>query len=548
MENHGKILIIEDSTRWQGIFQDLLEDEGYFVQIAANYADAMNKLDRQAFHVAIVDIRLSETDETNVEGMRVLEKIVERNDGTSTIIVSGYGTLELSREAFKKYSAFDFLEKDTFEPREFLAIVHRGFERALKEIPRPKVTLKELFKGLTIRDIEIKLPAFGHVAKRQSLLERMFRDLFPLHLVYQGGAKLIRTHTGVFMIQASYWSRGLGKLINVRIGERRLVKAESRNFNRYIQGLVTDNTYTEKAAPPFYTSNLGGLLYILHGAPFEKIRDYGTYYKEEDPDKVVRVLENLFTQTCKALYEIQGIKEAHVNLTKMYAKLIQAMKRRREESERRELLEEQKYLAQMEEPDKDAYFEERKMQRDQEEREKLQLGFPEIDGKPLDPLNFVAGQSFDFHTSVSVIHGDLSAGNILVDSRNQTWLVGFYRTGVANVLREFVRLETSVKFELLDTENLQALCEFEEALLSPSQLGDIPRYANSYGIPDLAKAFVVVTRLRELAYEVAQPSDGNMREYLVELLYQTLILYDQLPDGKSREYALTSAAMICGKL
>jgi len=46
----------------------------------------------------------------------------------------------------------------------------------------------------------------------------------------------------------------------------------------------------------------------------------------------------------------------------------------------------------------------------------------------------------------SITHGDLQADNILMNDAGDCWLIDFYRTYPSHILRDFVELETDIKF------------------------------------------------------------------------------------------------------
>jgi DNA-binding NtrC family response regulator len=98
------------------------------LQEARAYVEATKDLD-----VAIVDIRLVETDETDEGGMRLLQELHDSRDFVRVIMITGHGTMELQRKAFRQFHAFDFFRKEQFVSDEFRQAVREAVEEAHRE-------------------------------------------------------------------------------------------------------------------------------------------------------------------------------------------------------------------------------------------------------------------------------------------------------------------------------------------------------------------------------------------------------------------------------
>jgi len=117
MRDPERILVVEDMPDWQGRLRDILEDEGYVVEMAASFGEALGELRRKSFDLVVVDLRLSLEYEENRSGVPLLEYVHDRQ--IPSIVVTGYGTVELAKEAYEKYGVFDFLDKASFDPVRF---------------------------------------------------------------------------------------------------------------------------------------------------------------------------------------------------------------------------------------------------------------------------------------------------------------------------------------------------------------------------------------------------------------------------------------------
>jgi two-component system nitrogen regulation response regulator NtrX len=130
----GKILIVEDFTDWRDLLSGLLQREGYFVKAVATLQDARQYIDQtKDLDLAILDIRLVETDETNQDGLRLLSEIRRRQAFTEVIMITGHGTMESQRKAFREFHAFDFFRKEQFDSEEFRQGVLEAVEQATRQ-------------------------------------------------------------------------------------------------------------------------------------------------------------------------------------------------------------------------------------------------------------------------------------------------------------------------------------------------------------------------------------------------------------------------------
>ena len=129
----GKILIVEDYADWRQLLTGLLQREGYDVADVSTLQEARDQIDQTPdLDLAILDIRLVETDETNEEGMRLLGEIHQRGGFTQVIMITGHGTMETQRKAFREYHAFDFFRKEQFDSEEFRQAVREAVEEAAR--------------------------------------------------------------------------------------------------------------------------------------------------------------------------------------------------------------------------------------------------------------------------------------------------------------------------------------------------------------------------------------------------------------------------------
>jgi DNA-binding NtrC family response regulator len=122
MTDPTRILIVDDEPIACSRLKTALEKSGYRVETCNSGAEAIGLLREQPFQIVVTDIRMA-----GIDGMEVLDTVQKLSPTTKTILITGYATVEVAREALAK-GAFDFIAKP-FQPRDLRAII----ERAVKE-------------------------------------------------------------------------------------------------------------------------------------------------------------------------------------------------------------------------------------------------------------------------------------------------------------------------------------------------------------------------------------------------------------------------------
>ena len=117
-----EILVVDDDLYLLAAIKQTLQLNGFAVQTFANPLQALAGLDVRPFAAVLADIRMPE-----MNGMVLLERIVERDPDLPVILITGHGDISLAVEAVKK-GAYDFLQKPVDEDI-ILATLGRALER-----------------------------------------------------------------------------------------------------------------------------------------------------------------------------------------------------------------------------------------------------------------------------------------------------------------------------------------------------------------------------------------------------------------------------------
>jgi two-component system, NtrC family, nitrogen regulation response regulator NtrX len=117
----ARILVVDDEADIRGLLKEILSEEGYEVDVAANAGQARASRARQSPDLVLLDIWMPDTD-----GITLLrEWSASTSDGCPVVMMSGHGTVETAVEA-TRLGAYDFVEKPLS-----LAKLLRTVERAL---------------------------------------------------------------------------------------------------------------------------------------------------------------------------------------------------------------------------------------------------------------------------------------------------------------------------------------------------------------------------------------------------------------------------------
>ncbi|MCU0362388.1 MAG: sigma-54 dependent transcriptional regulator [Bacteroidales bacterium] len=101
----SRILVIDDERAIRNTLKDVLEYEKHEVDLAEDGAKGIELYTANSYDIVLCDIKMAKMD-----GIEVLEKLMEHYSNTPVIMISGHGNIETAVEAIKK-GAYDFLEK-----------------------------------------------------------------------------------------------------------------------------------------------------------------------------------------------------------------------------------------------------------------------------------------------------------------------------------------------------------------------------------------------------------------------------------------------------
>ena len=120
---HKEILVIDDNSDIRFLICNILKEQNFVVRSAANYAQAINEIQKKLPDLAIIDIKLDKPDK---DGIDLLKLVIEKNKHTPVIMISGHATVQIAIEA-GRIGAYEFIEKP-FSKEKILNYVNRALE------------------------------------------------------------------------------------------------------------------------------------------------------------------------------------------------------------------------------------------------------------------------------------------------------------------------------------------------------------------------------------------------------------------------------------
>lgn len=118
----AKIIVIDDEKSIREALKDVLEFEGYEVDMAIDGQQGLDMLNKKAYQVALCDIKMPKMD-----GLELLQKAKEEGVTAQFVMISAFGNVETAVEA-TKLGAFDFLVKPP-DLNRLLITVRNAIER-----------------------------------------------------------------------------------------------------------------------------------------------------------------------------------------------------------------------------------------------------------------------------------------------------------------------------------------------------------------------------------------------------------------------------------
>jgi CheY-like chemotaxis protein len=556
MKSKGRVLVVDNNPTLLASVGDFLEASGYSVLTTDSPQQALKLTQEEIVHLCIIDVRLTDNyDEMDVSG---LDLAATMDPVIPKIMLTAYENPDpiirsLSPDKRGIALAVDFVLK-RLGPYILLGAVEKAFQSKVRLNTEMEITWE---KGLSWRVLVEELKAYrekGESEKEKAKEE--LEDLMVRLLDRATALRMLRVISGrggcgVIIARPSFGGV-MGEDMVIKFGLRETVMTEFDNYKRWVEPFAAVRC-TQLRGEPVRTPHLGAIKYSFVGERAGRLVHFNDYYLRDDVpiESIEETLRYLFEECCELWYKSKrkpGEKE-RIPLDVWYREQLPFYGRHVEELQDvvEGLINGEHPLA-------------RRFRRQGPDRLEVTLGDETI-SLP-DPVHFALeaksserGEDFfPVPSLVAITHGDLNGTNILVDREGKAWLIDFFKTGWGPALRDLAELESVVKFELLQTEDLLARYALERASLRPRSLKHPIQLESPSRLTELGRAMATIQQLRALACDIADSEDP--REYYVGFLFYALKEMagftpragEEEHVSVSQYHALLSAAMVCEML
>jgi CheY-like chemotaxis protein len=211
-----RVLVVEDIPENRSTYKLILSRDGHSVDVAESKKDALDLISKRSYHVALVDLRLIEHDESNFEGLDILDAFHNSQEGTALIVLSGHPTDGSLKKAYEKYRIRSYFPKNDAPPAAIRAAVNEAMESVgLAELGKWS-SLSQLLTGggnnqLIWEGKCLSILNPGGISGFYGLLTDVFYDVLPVLPKREGDtAKINETARS---LELSLWSKGHGTAV-----------------------------------------------------------------------------------------------------------------------------------------------------------------------------------------------------------------------------------------------------------------------------------------------------------------------------------------------
>jgi two-component system, probable response regulator PhcQ len=145
-----QILIIDDEVEILNALSRLLREPGYVIHCASSAAEALAVSDRTSLDLIISDYMLG----PDINGIRLLEKLLDKQKDALCILITGYADMQVALEAINTIGLYKFILKP-WDNNDLIITVRRALEqraliqenrRLVNELRRRESVLEQLEK------------------------------------------------------------------------------------------------------------------------------------------------------------------------------------------------------------------------------------------------------------------------------------------------------------------------------------------------------------------------------------------------------------------
>ncbi len=242
MNEHPRLLVVDDEPEIRRLVGEIFEDEGYQVTTAENAAEAKELKEAVNPQLILLDIWMPDTD-----GITLLKEwVAEDKMLCPVVMMSGHGSVESAVEA-TKLGAYDFLEKP-LSMAKLLLIVARALEAS--NLQRENAGLKQQL----VTDIE-PIGRSATVARSKDQIKRLAQH--DARVLFIGEAGVGKELYARYLHNNS--ARREGPFIDVAVGSISPENAAVEFFGKESGGRVFPGLLERAHRGSLFLSEIGGM-------------------------------------------------------------------------------------------------------------------------------------------------------------------------------------------------------------------------------------------------------------------------------------------------
>ena len=118
----GRILVVDDEVNARTALAELLRDEGYEVETAADAFKALGKYEAFSPHVVVTDLKMP-----GMDGIELVKKIRAMEDAAAVVVMTAFGAVASAVDAMRAGAAEYLTKPLNFD--ELLVVLDKVFEQ-----------------------------------------------------------------------------------------------------------------------------------------------------------------------------------------------------------------------------------------------------------------------------------------------------------------------------------------------------------------------------------------------------------------------------------
>ncbi len=172
----GKIIIVDDEKITRTSLEDILKLEGYQVESFADGKSAIAALATKTFDLMLLDLKMP-----GMDGLEVLENLVEKAPDIKVIMLTAHGSLESAIQALRQ-GAHDYILKPA-KPEELIASVNKAItqrhdsERKKLLLAQVEASIQEL-READVGENEIEISKTVHLIGKNIKIDLDRREIW----------------------------------------------------------------------------------------------------------------------------------------------------------------------------------------------------------------------------------------------------------------------------------------------------------------------------------------------------------------------------------